>query len=248
MNNSKYHEFTPAGLEPALIILAIVGLVAVIVFAYLVVRIRPIDRRCTRYRSVGSKAAKVADSHRRCGAAPKDKPGLAIVMPSTSFDWKLAFVYALTMAILTYHYHGAGIIQLLWNRELGEGTYVLMTMAGIAIVMPIVVWIVRFVQFVAAKTLFLSTLRETKQRMPVYEEWGTYDKWCSKEFDSICRSLGRKEKRAVRAVVCDRNISEKTKRDRATSFVAAQGNLKRKSNPVEFESILDSFVEFVYQK
>lgn len=246
--NSKYHEFTPAGLEPALVILAIVGLVAVIIFAFLVVRIKPIDEHCTRYHSVGSKAAKVTDSHRRCGAAPKDKPGLAIILPSTSFDWKLALSYALTMAVLTYHYHGAGMIQLLWNRGLGEGTYVLMSLVGIAIVAPIVVAIVRFAQFIAAKTLYLSTLRETKQRMPVYEEWGTYDKWCSKEFDGICRSLSRKEKRAVRAVVCNQDISEKTKRDRANSFVLAQGRLKKKTKPVEFESILDSFVEFVYEK
>lgn len=247
MQNDKYYEFTPSGIEPALIILAMVGLAMVIVFAYLVVSIRPIDVRCTRYRSVGSKAAEVTDPHRRCGAAPKDKPGLAIIMPSTSFDWKLALVYALTMAVLTYHYHGAGIIQLLWNRNLGEGTYVFLSLVGIAIVAPIVVWLVRIVQFVAAKRLFLTTLKQTKQKMPVYEEWGTYDKWCRKEFDSICRTLSRKERRAVRAAVNRAGISEKTKRDRAASFVLAQKNTK-KANPVEFESILDSFVEFAYEK
>lgn len=246
--NEKYHEFTPAGIDPALIISAIVGLVAVIIFSYLIVRIRPIDKRCTRYRSVGSKAAKVSDPHRRCGAAPKDKSGLAIVMPSTSFDWKLALAYSIIMAILTYHYHGAGMIQLLWNRGLGEEAYFFMTLAGIAIVTPIMVWIARFVQFIAARVLLLATIRETKQRIPVYEEWGTYDKWCRKEFNDICRSLSVKEKRAVRAVVNSQEISEKTKRDRANSFVHAQGNLKERSSPKEFENILDSFVEFIYEK
>lgn len=246
--NSRYHEFTPAGLDPALIILAIVGLAAVIIFAYLVVRIRPVNRRCTSYRSVGSKAAKVSNPHRKCGAAPKDQPGLAIIMPSTSFDWKLALIYSLTMAVLTYHYHGAGIIQLLWNRGLGEGTYLFLTMVGITVVTPIVVWLVRYAQVISARVLRLSTFKETQEKMPVYEEWGTYDRWCRKEFDSICRSLSRKEKRAVRAVVCSPDISEKTKRDRANSFVLAQGNLKKRSNPVEFESVLDSFVEFVYEK
>ena len=48
-------------------------------------------------------------------------------------------------------------------------------------------------------------------------------------------------------VVSNPNISEKTKLDRARSFILAQTNLKKKTKTVEFESILDSFVEYVYR-
>jgi hypothetical protein len=101
---------------------------------------------------------------------------------------------------------------------------------------------------VAAKKLYRSTQDETGSTLCVYEEWGLYDKLCRKEFDSILRTLTRKEKRTVRAVVSDPGISEKTKLERAKSFILAQNKLKRKTRPLEFESILDSFVEFVYQK
>ena len=245
--NDKYHEFSPV-FEPALLITMAVGLAAVIVFAYLVVRIRPIDGRCTRYRSVGRKAARVSEPRRRCGAAPKDKPGLAIIMPSTSFDRKLGLFYSTVMALLVYYYHGAGIIQFLWNHNYGGEVYLMMNFVGIAISSAFVVWIVRFVQFVAAKNLLITTLREAGQKLPVYEEWGSYDRHCRKEFNSICRSLGIKERCALRAAVSDPEISEEAKRNRAESFVHAQKNMKERMKRVDFERTMDLYTEFSYGK
>ena len=245
MRNENYHAFTPGGIEPAFILALILGLAIIAALSFFIVRIRPIDSRVRRYRSVGNKATRVADSHRRTGAAPKGEEGLAIIMPSTSFDWGLAVIYAIYAVVLANHYHGAGILQLLWNHGYTEFAFIVLMMLGGALTMPFVILIARFAQFVSAKKLFLSSLR-SDVRLHVYEEWGLYDKVCHKEFDAIVRTLARKEKCAVRAVVSDPNISERTKLDRAESFIIAQTNLKRKTRPKDFENILDSFVEYVY--
>lgn len=248
MQNKFYHEFTPGKLEPTLIVAALLGLLAVIALSYFVVRIKPIGDRVRRYHSVGSKAAKVANSHRRSGTAPRDEDGLAIIMPSTSFDWAVGIVYAAAILALAAHYHGAGLLQLLLNHGFGIVAYIVLIIAATLVIVPITVLIQRFVQFISARIQFLAVQRETGEKIHIYEEWGLYDRWCRKEFDDICRSLNKREKKAVRAAVSDPRISEKTKLDRATSFIQAQDKLKKKTKPKEFELMLDSFVEFVYKK
>lgn len=245
MRNDYYHDFDPS-IDPAFIIALGIGMIALVTISYFAVHIGPITYRCRRYRSAGNKAKRIADPHRRSGAAPKNATGLAIIMPSTSFDWIASVIYVIYAIALAHYYHGAGILQVLWNHEFTELTYfIVMVLCG-TFMTPCVVAVMRVAQFISAKKIFLSTLH-SGTRLHVYEEWGLYDKLCYKEFRAICRVLSRKEKCAVRAVVSNPNISEKTKLDRARSFILAQTNLKKKTKTVEFESILDSFVEYVYR-
>lgn len=237
-NNSRAHTFTPT-IDGDFIVLAIAIFVIVIIFSWLIIRIKPINDRVTRYNSAGNKAKKVADPRRTCGAPPKGESGLAVILPSTSFDWCLSTVYAVVMALLVYQYHGAGIIQLLWNANMSERMYLLLTEIGIIITMPIMVWLIRLTQCIAARVLLSKTTKEAKAKLHVYEAWGIHEWICAFKLKRLCRSLNKEQRRAVRAKVRDMNVSEKVRLDHARAFVFA-----RYRQPSAKKSFVDRFLSF----
>ena len=237
MTNSR-EIFTPT-IDGDFIALAIAIFVVMVIFSWLIVRIRPINGRVTRYNSAGNKARKVADPRRTCGAPPRGESGLAIILPSTSFDWCLSAVYAVVMAALTYQYYGAGIIQLLWNANMSERMYLLLTEIGIIITMPIMVWLIRLTQCIAARVLLSKVSKEAKTKLHVYEVWGMHEWICAFKLKSLCCSLNKEQRRAVRAKVRDTSMSEKARYDCAKAFVLAHYR-----QPREKKSFVDRFLSF----
>lgn len=237
-NNLRTHTFTPA-IDGDFIVLAIAIFVVVVVFSWLIVRIRPINSRVTRYNSAGNKARKVADPRRTCGAPPRGESGLAIILPSTSFDWCLSALYAVVMAALTYQYHGAGIIQLLWNANMSEKLYIILTEIGVLLTMSVMVPFVRLTQCIAARVLLSKTSKEAKTKLPVYEAWGLHERFYAFRLKKLCCSLNKEQRRAVRAKVRDMPVSEKARYDCAKAFVLA-----RYRQPREKKSFVDRFLSF----
>lgn len=248
-NNLRTHTFTPT-IDGDFIVLAIAIFVIVIIFSWMIVRINPINSRVTRYNSAGNKARKVANPRRTCGAPPRGESGLAIILPSTSFDWCLSVVYAVVMAGLVYQYHGAGIIQLLWNANMSEKLYAILTEIGVLLTMSIMTQIIRLTQCIAARVLLSKTTKEAKTKLHVYEAWGIHEWICAFKLKRLCRSLNKEQRRVVRAKVRDMNVSEKVRLDHVRAFVLARYRQPSEKKKVSFvDRFLSFFVEEVaYEK
>ena len=235
MNNRYYHDFEPAGFEPILVVAIIIGLLFVILYSKLRVGIRPITDRCRRYHSCGRKAAKISDHKRRCGSATTSQRGLAIIFPSTSFDWKLAFAYVISITLLTVHYHGRGFLQILYNHGYGAGMFQFLLLSGCFSATFIVVQIERFVQYLSAVNLYQSTKKETNETMPVFEEWGLYDKACRKKYDRYFAKLSKSDREIVRSVIPYWEVSEKIRLDRMESFLYTKEKNEETAQERRFE-------------